>query len=171
MFDPKSIRVALLSLFAVSSYAPLAHADHVFVQIPGILGESTDRGYEDWIDATGVGLDFNRRVCGALTLAKGLDRASSLLAVAAANGEILAQAVVAVRTGGDRPFESLRLTLTDVVVSSINIQSADPSRAVTESLQLVPRSVTMTYRPQRNDGSAGTPVTTIITCNRGRDRQ
>jgi type VI protein secretion system component Hcp len=156
-----------IALFALSAvFSPLALADHVFMQIPNIPGESTDRDYKDWISATAFGQEFNRRMCGGVTVAKYLDRASALLAVAAVNGEVFAQVTIAVRHNGARPFEYLRLVLTDVSVASNTIQTSDATEVVAESLKLLPRSVNISYRQQQPDGTAGPPMTTVVTCNR-----
>ena len=45
-------------------------------------GESQARNYPNWIAATAFGQDYNRRICGAVTLTKSLDRASAPLAMA-----------------------------------------------------------------------------------------
>ena len=166
MFKTSIVRrtVAVVALSAV--FSPLALADHVFLQIPNIPGEAVDRAYPDWIAATAFGQDFNRRMCGGITVAKHLDKASALLAMAAVNGEVFAQAIVAVRKAGERPLEYLRIVLSDVVVSSINIQTSDATEVVTESVKLIPRSVNITYKQQQPDGSAGPAMTTVVTCSR-----
>jgi type VI secretion system secreted protein Hcp len=161
-----SLRFSLVSLAAVAAFAPMAHADHVFLEIPGIPGESNHKGYESWIDLTSFGQEFNRRTCGGITFSKNLDKASALLAMSAVNGDVLAQATVAVIKEGKDTAEFLRLLLTDVIVASVTIQSADPTRVVNESLRLVPRSVTITYKQQKPDGTLGGAMTTVVTCNR-----
>ena len=166
MFKRDIVRRTVAVLALSAAFPTLALADHVFLQIPNIPGESIDRAYPDWIDATAFGQDFNRRMCGGITVAKHLDKASALLAVAAVNGEVFAQAIVAVRKVGERPLEYLRIVLSDVVVSSVNIQTSDATEVVTESLKLIPRSVTITYKQQQPDGSAGPAMTTAVMCSR-----
>jgi type VI secretion system secreted protein Hcp len=163
-----SLRFSLIPLAAAAAFAPMAHADHVFLQIPGIPGESVADRYKDWIDLTSFGQEFNRRTCGGITFSKYLDKASARLAVSAVNGDVLAQATVAVIKDGDTRAEYLRLVLTDAIVASVTIQSADPTHVVTESLRLVPRSVTITYRQQDAKGGLGPEMTTVVTCNRQR---
>lgn len=161
--DRKSIPALLLA--AVGGLASQAHADHIFLQIPGIPGESIVRGYENWIDITSMGEEFSRRTCGGITLAKGLDKASPLLALAAVNADPVAQATVAVRGNGETQVEFLRLVLNDVLVASTTIQSTDANQAVSESVRLLPRSVSITYRQQDSKGGLGPAMTTVITCN------
>lgn len=159
-----------LAIAAVAGFAPLAHADHIFLEIPGIPGESVADKYPNWIDVSSMGQEFSRRSCGGLTVSKRLDKSSPALAVSAVNGDVLAQATVAVVTGGERPQETLRLVLSDVIVASTTIQSADPDKTVTEAVKLLPHSVSITYRPQDAKGGLGSPVTTVVTCNNNRPR-
>jgi type VI protein secretion system component Hcp len=160
--------IASMAVAAIAGFAPLAHADHIFLEIPGIPGESTADKYPNWIEVTSMGQEFSRRSCGGLTVSKKLDKASPALAVSAVNGDPLAQATVVVLTGGDRPQETLRLVLNDLVIASTTIQSADPDRAVAESVRLLPRSVSITYRQQDPKGGLGPAITTVVTCNNRR---
>jgi type VI secretion system secreted protein Hcp len=159
-----------LTAFAVlGSVATPAFADHSFMLVPGIPGESTSDRYRDWIDLTGFGQEFTRRICGGTTVTKRLDRASALLAVAAANGEVLSQVTIAVTKPGEDRIEFLRLLLSDVVVAEVSLANSDPTAEVVESVRLMPRSVTLTYRQQDERGALGPPQTTVITCNRRGD--
>jgi type VI protein secretion system component Hcp len=166
MFKANTLQKTLATMVAGTLFSPLAMADHVFVQIPNIPGESIDRQYKDWIDATAFGQDFNRRSCGGVTVAKRLDKASALLAVAAVNADEFPQVTVAVRRNGEQPFEYLRIVLSDVRVASNNIQTSDATEIVTESLKLLPRSVSITYRQQMADGRPGPATTTVVACSR-----
>jgi type VI protein secretion system component Hcp len=160
---------ALLTLVCAGAITPLAQAaTDQFLQVAGIPGESQVRGYENWIEVSSFGQEYNRKACGGLTVTKGLDRASAFLAVAAVNGNSLAEATLAVQKAGEGNGEFLRMVLSDVVVSSITIQGVDPTRGVTEAVLLLPRSVTITYRQQDARGTLGQPMTTVITCNRQR---
>jgi len=158
-------RVALTALVCGAAVAP-AIADEVYVQIPGIPGESLSAKYPNWIAASAFGQDYNRRMCGGVTLTKSLDKASALLAMAAVDGQPLSMATIAVVKPGSTALEFLRIVLTDVIVSNVNIQGTAATTAISESVKLLPRSVTITYRQQQVDGALGAAVTTVVTCNR-----
>jgi type VI protein secretion system component Hcp len=157
-----ALSVCLLSVTSTAVQA----AQSAFLQVPGIPGESVTRGYENWIELSGFGQEFSRRACGGMTLNKTLDRASALLAVAAVNGEVLAQATVAVRNAGEGGAEILRLVLSDVTVQSSTIKDVASTNAVEETLQLQPRVINITYRSVDDAGRLGPPITTVVTCNR-----
>lgn len=146
-----------------------AFADHAFMQVPTIPGESNNARYRDWIELTGFGQEFTRRVCGGTTVTKGLDRASALLAVAAANGDVLSQVTIAVTKPGENPIEFLRMLLSDVIVAQVSLTNSDPTAQVFESVRLIPRSITLTYRQQDERGVLGPAQTTVINCNRRGD--
>ncbi len=161
-----SLRRIVLTALLCGAAAASALADEVYVQIPGIPGESLATKYPNWIAASAFGQDYNRRMCGGVTLTKSLDRASAPLAMAAVDGQPVSMATIAVVKPGALALEFLRIVLTDVIVSNVNIQGTAATTAISESVKLLPRSVTITYRQQQADGALGSAVTTVVTCNR-----
>jgi type VI secretion system Hcp family effector len=170
MLQLKKLRSTILPFVLASALAPATQAaQNAFLLIPGIPGESVAEHYENWIEIRSFGQEFSRRSCGGITVAKELDRASPLLAVAAVNNQLIAQATLAVRKPGEgAATEFLRMVLSDSIVSSVSIQSSDATSPVTEEVFLLPRTVSITYRAQNPDGSAGAPITSTVTCIRNR---
>jgi type VI secretion system secreted protein Hcp len=93
-----------------------------------------------------------------LDLTKTLDKASPLLYSYTAQGRHIQQAVLSVRFSGATPFEFYRITLTDVIISSV--QTSGAGERPTESLSLNFTRIEWRYVPQNANGSAGTPVVT-----------
>ncbi len=91
-----------------------------------------------------------------LNLAKLLDKASPLLYSYAAQGRRIATAVLSVRTSGASPFEFYRITLTDVLISSV--QTSGGGDVPSETLSLNFTKIEWRYVPKKADGSPDTPV-------------
>jgi type VI secretion system secreted protein Hcp len=132
---PRFVRCVLGSaamLVAVTA-APSASADDVFLQLDGIPGESVDAAYKDQLVINTFTLGVTVPNAGAgnvrgsapqfdgLTVTKRVDRSSPRLLQAAATGELIKKAVLSSRKPGSRSPAYYRITLSDVLVSSVKI--------------------------------------------------
>ena len=80
--------------------------------------------------------------------------------LACATGQHLKKAVLYVRKAGGGQVEYLKVTLTDVLVSSYNVGSQEPKGpGEVESVTLNFAKIQQTYVPVNPDGSAGAPST------------
>jgi type VI secretion system secreted protein Hcp len=158
------------SLAAVDMFLKLVDSTGATIQ-----GESTDKQHSGEI----VALAFSQGVSVAISapsggggstagkasfsdiaLTKLVDKSSPLLYLYAAQGKHLPQAVLTVRNSGATPFEFYRITLTDVLISSVQNSGASGGDRPVESLSLNFARVEWRYTPQNADGTAGTPVIT-----------
>jgi type VI secretion system secreted protein Hcp len=143
-------------------------ADSVFLKLGEIKGEATAAGHEgeieilswSWgaanpatIGTTSGGLSAGKVAITDLTLMKLLDSATPKLFEFVARGTRTSKAVLIARKEGDRPFDYLRITLEDVLVSSLQLSAA--SERPSESVSLSFGKVTVEYRPQLPTGAAG----------------
>jgi type VI secretion system secreted protein Hcp len=146
-------------------------ADSVFLKLGDIKGESTAVGHEgeieilswSWgasnpatIGTTSGGLSAGRVAIADLSLMKLLDSATPKLFELVTRGAHTPKAVLIVRKEGDRPFDYLRITLEDVLVSSLQLSAATDRPS--ESVSLSFGKVTVEYRPQLPTGAAGSWV-------------
>ncbi|MCJ7591705.1 MAG: type VI secretion system tube protein Hcp [Woeseiaceae bacterium] len=136
----------------------------IFLQVPGVAGESTAKDYKDWIIVQAMSIGVIQRACTGVQLAKPLDRSSPALSAAAITGQLFPSMTMAVTSStGDGSLEYLNLVLTNVVVSSVQV-GATASGPPSEQVSLLPGVITMVYRQQLGDGRLGSPVESTFTC-------
>jgi type VI secretion system secreted protein Hcp len=152
------------SFAAVDMFLKLTDSNGVLIE-----GESADKQHakEIVIQSFSQGLSVAPAPLGGgtgkasfadLSLAKVLDKSTPLLYSYAAQGKHLQQAVLSVRNSGVTPFEFYRVTLTDVIITSVSTSGAGEQPF--ETLSLTFARIEWRYVPQNPDGTAGTPVVT-----------
>jgi type VI secretion system secreted protein Hcp len=144
----------------------------IFLKIEGIKGESKDASHKDEIDvfswAWGMSQQGSHHVGGGggsgkvkvrdLSLTKPVDKATPALGYHLASGKHIKSARLTVRKAGGTPLEYLTIELEDLIVSSINYSRDGSPDGITESVTLNFARFKSTYRPQKQDGSAGPAV-------------
>ena len=135
----------------------------MFLKIDGIAGDSRDSAHAGEIDvqsfAWGVGTAENSSGKPALqdiSFAMHVSQASPLLMIASAKATRIPSAVFVARTAGAERLEFYKLTLENCLVTSY--QTAGSSEAPTDFFNLDFAKVTMSYTPQRPDGTLGAPI-------------
>jgi type VI secretion system Hcp family effector len=138
-------------------------ANDAFLLVPGIPGESLDERHARWIEVLSLSQGFSdfpkeSNVCD-VAIQKRLDKSGPLLFAAAVTGQIFphVQIDLVKPSTGQRYYEIL---LTNARLSSL--QSSP--QFLTESLTLIAESITLSYFPQRADGSPDVPVTAVANC-------
>jgi type VI secretion system secreted protein Hcp len=144
----------------------------MFLSIPGIPGESTNKIHSGEIDifgwswgATNTGAVVSggggagKLVLGKLELVKKVDNASPLLLFATCNGKTQDTAVLTVRRAGSAPFEYLKIILSDVLVTSVQAGGSTMDDQLRETITLSFAKILVEYTQQKPDGSAGAKVT------------
>lgn len=82
------------------------------------------------------------------------DKASPLLAKTAAQSKRIKTAVLSARANGDGQKDFLKITLKDVLITSVRI-SAGHDSAVVEGLSLAFSAITIGHKPQQPTGALG----------------
>lgn len=139
----------------------------VFLEIPGVPGESTHSAHSKWINLES--LDWGLRAAtatngpsaSALTLGKRVDSASPLLYEACASGRHFPKATIDLVRTIERRARYYRITLEDVLVSSCRSQSAaDASdQPPAEEVRLSFARVSWSYTEFSPEGAPGTETT------------
>jgi len=153
--------------------APHSALADIFLQLDGIKGESTDEKFKDAIEllsytqsfrntasiTAGGGGGAGRVQCGAVTVLKSIDKASPLLIEHVATGKHITKGVLSFRTSSDKGSNVYyTVTLTDVLVSSIDqTDNPDPGKIV-EKLSLAAAKFKFEYTPLNSDGQSGASV-------------
>ncbi len=141
----------------------------MFLRIDTLKGESVDRTHGGEIDVlawrwgvtnsgsahVGGGAGSGKSNVQDLSFTKYVDKSSPDLLLAACNGKHWDQATLVVRKSGETPLEYLKITMTEVLISSINAGGAEDDDRLTEEVRLNFASVKVDYVEQTPRGSAG----------------
>ena len=151
--------------------SPAWAANDMFLKLGTIQGESVDKTHAGEIEvlAWSWGMSNVFTVVGGgggagkvsfrdFTLTKYLDKATPKLMLATASGQHIAQAVLTVRRSGVTPFEWLKITFTDVVVTSVSTGGSTGETRLTENISLAFTKVLVEYTLQKPDGGVGEKV-------------
>jgi type VI secretion system secreted protein Hcp len=143
-----------------------------FLKLDGIPGESTDAKHKGEIDVLafswgvsgskstgpgGGGGGAGKAVFEDLLVVARTSKASPRLWLACASGQHIKNAVLTCRKPGKTPFEFLKITLTDVLVSSYEIDGSDEELPL-DQVALAFAKVETAYTPQDATGKAQPPV-------------
>ena len=141
----------------------------MFLKLDAINGESVDNTHKNEVDvlswAWGLTQSGSAHVAGGagsgkvnvhdVTVTKYVDSASPVLVKFCCNGAPIKSAVLTIRKAGGKPLEYYKLTLTNVLVSSITPGGAGGQDRLTETISLNFGQFKLEYVPQKADGSGG----------------
>jgi type VI secretion system secreted protein Hcp len=161
---------ALAAAATVGATNAVAAVD-IFLKIADIKGESKDSKHSGEIDLLTWSWGVNgptvpdkqkalaQPACAEpLSVTKFVDRATPPLVTSAALNTTIPSATLTVRKAGETPIEFLVLNLAGVTVKSLATGGSTGEDRLTENVSLGFTSATITYTPQKADGSADTPV-------------
>lgn len=144
----------------------------MFLKLDDIKGESTDDKHKDEIDVlawswgmsqsgtthTGGGGGAGKVSVNDLSITKYIDKGSPTLMISCCNGKHFKEALLTVRKAGENPLEYLKLTMKEVIVSSISTGGSGGEDRLTENVMLNFASFKTEYTPQKEDGSGDAAV-------------
>jgi type VI secretion system secreted protein Hcp len=165
MTKPRFVGSMLMSACALALLLPAAApaADDYFLKLDGIPGESVDARHADEIDVLSYSWGVTARSSARPNFAdfaftKRVDRASPQLFTTAASGRTIPSARFTVRHVSAERQEYLTYCMTDVRVTGVATDGTPSSDRPTERVTLSFNRFFESYRPQRADGSLGSPV-------------
>jgi type VI secretion system secreted protein Hcp len=167
MTKARLVALLLVPAWALALLLPAAApaAQSLFLEIPGIPGESRDDRHRDAIDVLAfswgvtAGGDRGRATFKDLTVTKHVDQASPQLFLRAARGQVIPAATLSVRGAGERPDDFLTYCLTEVRVTGVSTAGSAAGDRPTEEVSLAYGTFFETYRKQNPDGSLGAVFT------------
>jgi type VI secretion system secreted protein Hcp len=138
----------------------------MFLKIAGVDGESTDKSHKGEIDVLswswGMSQSGTTHLGGGggsgkvnvqdITLTKYVDASSPALMLGCCKGTHLDQAVLVVRKAGDSPLEYLKITMKEVIVSSVATGGAGTEDRLTENVTLNFGEFKFEYQTQSRKG-------------------
>jgi type VI secretion system secreted protein Hcp len=147
-------------------------AADMFLKLGNIKGESADEKHADEIDIlawswgisqtgtthTGGGGSAGKVSIQDISFTKFFDCATPPVMLACCNGKHFKEAMFTVRKAGAKPLEYIKITLTDVVVSSVSVGGSNGEDRLTENITLNFAKYKVEYTPQKKDGAAGAAI-------------
>lgn len=139
----------------------------MFIKIGDIKGESVDAKHKESIDVlawswglsnsgtshTGGGGGAGKVNVQDISLTKYVDKATPTLILAGCNGKHFPTALLTVRKAGEKPLEYIKITLTDVLVTSVSTGGSGGEDRLTENVTLNFAQFKVEYVAQKKDGS------------------
>ena len=141
-----------------------------FIKFDGVVGESTDQTHKGEIDVVswswgaassgflpGGTAGVGKTTAGPLQFLHAYDKASPILAKQCASGKLFKQVTLAARNAVEGQKDFLKVTLKEVLVSSVQAQ-ATADGGIVESVSLAYRDIEFAYQPQDAKGGLGAAV-------------
>ncbi len=139
-----------------------------FLKLDGIKGESKDSAHKDEIDILsyswglsqsgaahfGGGAGAGKVNVQDLNIVKRVDKSSPPLHLYCCNGKHIKSAMIVMRKAGEKPLDYIKITLEDVMVTSVQSAGHDGQEVPTESISFNFAKFKVGYQPQKADGSA-----------------
>jgi type VI secretion system secreted protein Hcp len=167
-------RISLILLLSLSTLVPAKAAIDMFLKLDTVPGESVDKSHSTEIDVlawswgmsnpativAGGGIGSGKVNIQELSLTKYLDKASPLMMLGCSQGKHYASAVLTLRKAGAVAVEFMKITLTDVLVTSLSTGGSGGEDRLTENVTLAFAKVKVEYWPQKADGTLIQPAIT-----------
>ena len=148
-------------------------AQDMFLKITGVEGESSDSSHKSEIEVlswnwgitqesnmhAGSGGGAGKATVEDLTFEHYVDRASPNLVKYCLVGKHVDEAKLTIRKAGGNPLEYLKITMKDVIVSSVHPSGASTEERIREKVGLAFSKVTHEYVVQNAQGGSGGTVT------------
>jgi type VI secretion system secreted protein Hcp len=145
----------------------------MFIKIGDIKGESADGTHKESIDVlawswglsqsgnahSGAGAGAGKVNVQDLSLTKWVDSSTTALIVSACKGTHIKEAKLTVRKAGDTPLEYIKITLNDVIVSSVQTGGSGGEDRLTENVVLNFAKFKVEYTSQAKEGGSNATST------------
>lgn len=137
-----------------------------FLKIVDIPGESTDKQHAGEFDllnwsfhcmnsstmGVGGGAGGGKASFGAIPVTTYVGKSTPELMLRAATGKHFGEAIIVCRKAGDKPLDFLKITLTDVFISSYSTGGAGGGDKPVENWDLNYANIKLEYQAQNNKG-------------------
>ncbi len=141
----------------------------MFIKIGDIKGESLDDSHKGEIDVLawswgmsqsgsthmGSGSGAGKVAVQDISVTHYVDSASAALISACCTGKHYPEAKLTVRKAGDKPLEYIKLTMKDVIITSVSTGGSGGEDRLTENVSLNFGQFKLEYTPQEKSGAGG----------------
>ena len=164
------LSIAMIATAAgLSASAGAYAAMDIFVKFAGIDGETADKQHQAESEVFSVSWGAASTANGKkgcvqdMSLTKKFDKASAQLITKAATGATIPTATLSMRKAGESPVDFLKITMTNVKVSSYAAAgSSSYADAPTESVSLSFETMSGEYKSQMRDGTLDAGIPWVI---------
>lgn len=143
-----------------------------FLKIEGIEGESTDDKHKNEIDlmswswgesnsgshSGGGGGGAGKVAMSDFSFSMSMNKATPKLMLACATGQHIPSAILTCRKAGEEQQEYLKITFTDLLVSSYQTGGSSGAEIPIDSISLNFSKIEFGYKPQKKDGTLDAEV-------------
>jgi len=144
----------------------------MFLKVDDLKGESVDSKHKGEIDVLswswGMSQSGTTHLGGGggsgkvsvqdITLTKYVDSASPVLMLSCCNGKHFKEALLTVRKAGETALEYIKVTMKEVLVSTISTGGSGGEDRLTENVGLNFAEFKVEYTPQKPDGSGDAAI-------------
>jgi type VI secretion system secreted protein Hcp len=144
----------------------------MFLKCADLPGESVDKAYAGAIDVlawswgmsqsgtthAGPGAGAGKVNVQDISVTKWVDKASPKIQLFCCNGKHIKEALLVVRKAGEKPLEYIKITMSDIIISSVSTGGSGGEDRLTENVGLNFATVKFEYTPQKVDGSGDTAI-------------
>jgi type VI secretion system secreted protein Hcp len=144
----------------------------MFLKLDDVKGEAQDSKHKDEMDVlswswglsqsgtthAGAGGGAGKVSVQDLSLTKYVDKATPNLIMATCNGKHYKQALLTVRKAGETPLEYIKITMKEVLISSLSTGGSGGEDRITENVTLNFAEFKVEYTPQKPDGSGDAAI-------------
>jgi type VI secretion system secreted protein Hcp len=144
----------------------------MFLKLDDLKGESRDDKHKDETEVlawswgmsqsgsthTGSGGGAGKVSVQDLSLTKYVDKSSPMLQLACCNGKHFKECLLTVRKAGENPLEYLKITMKEVIITSVSTGGSGGEDRLTENVTLNFAEFKTEYTPQKPDGSGDAAI-------------
>jgi len=144
----------------------------MFLKLADLKGESRDSKHKDETEVlawswgmsqsgtthSGTGGGAGKVAVQDLSITKYVDKATPMLMLACCNGKHFDQGLLTVRKAGEKPLEYLKITMKEVIITSISTGGSGGEDRLTENITLNFAEFKTEYTPQKADGSGDAAI-------------
>ena len=145
----------------------------IFMEIPGIPGESKDSNHDGWIDVLHTSGTFAANSCGDFVVTKEMDKAFPLLVTSVVAQTVFPQIVLEYTAtyGGSRATYAV-ITLDGATITNISSEASgnDEAGPPVESLSIAASSIQIEYTEYDSQGSSLGQITETVICGKSKDK-
>ena len=147
----------------------------MFLKLDDVKGEANDDKHKDEVDVLawswGLSQSGTTHMGGGggsgkvnvqdLSLTKYIDKSSPNLIMATCNGKHYKQALLTIRKAGENALEYLKITMKEVLISSVSTGGSGGEDRLTENVNLNFGWFKVEYTPQKPDGTGDAAVEAV----------
>jgi type VI secretion system secreted protein Hcp len=174
--------VVLSTLSGLLVATPAVAAVDMFIEIDGVKGESKDKKFVGASDVlawswgvsnsggggAGGGGSAGKASFQDLSWTQYIDSSIPPLFLGVASGTHFKDAVLSVRKTGANPYVFLTIRFDDILISSLSMGGSGGEDKLTTNVTMMPlEKITLTYTPQKADGTADNPIVALWNLDAG----